>query len=1143
MVRHLAVVLVAGLVWVTACEGPPGTKGDPGSDGTPCWQGLTDQNGDGVVDVQDCRGDDGTNGTNGTNGSNGSNGSDGLDCWDLNGNGAPDVATEDRNGDGVVDVDDCVGNNGTNGTNGVSNGTVNGTLTGDIGGPAEGVAVATVPDVGVTDTTDSAGQFTLVLPVGVYTIKLTSANYASKDLANVTVTAGGNINLTATLTANNPIVLTAPVASAPVGFGTAGVTLSVGVAGGTAPYTYAWSVKTAPTSVTLSSATAAAPTFTTGTLAAVLAGGKVIGVTGLARLGFVPVSAQQLVQMSYIFNVEVTDAEGFKKTSSVTIPPATLAQGISTVPRNQIVILNVPGNSTAIDFTAKPASSTAVLHEAATVNPWFIPDLAGDYTVAGLTVNAGDYKGSARDCGFCHGAAGTAAVDGAFDKWDNSAHGNHFFKYMEYDETGALVWKTDAAGSPIPAPTADEGTYWTEPGAMTTFEFGMTGAEGSHYGGNCIACHTTGYNLLASNNGFDDVAVANSWTFPNLKTVFGGDHATSAPNYAAWDLIPAPVKAYQGMQCESCHGPLGNHKAVAQGGIMPKGEYDTAACAVCHDKPNNHDRVALWKKSLHADLELAEEEATVEARGTSTSCYRCHGAQGFVEYLTTKESDPAGLTRPASLSQTGFGNCTPGAGYRGQYDPLDPACACKGGLTSSSSPVACPGGDADCTAAGGVCADMLNSDGTAVGPFCVKTTCNPKAIYCVPAAGHRVSGEDYDPACPCRPGVAVSNPPTTCLVNGDCGSGQICNAATGLTGQCVYEGCAADPAYFAYLSSLGLNKAEVQPISCAACHDPHATTLRVEGNTGLLGNGAEARGAGAGALCMVCHNTRNGARGDLVSTSSIGGPHAPVETDLFLGVNAYFMGAGGALSRHAAVSNTCAGCHVEMHPEEINPTNTNHTFEADGSICAECHGEAVNLEALEGQFLVSRDNLEKALATTFAKVFNTGSSSAPVYNYYVMAINPASFDSAGTACAATCAYDEVCDNVNETTPTCEKKVQLVNLTVVPASIIPSGRTANLKMTFAAAMQDPFAATGVTTKVLTANYQNVSSASTVKLDGMNLATPKFARAGVLAKANWNYWLVSSVTDNPAAQVVHNPSFVFDVLNATRAAVLGASSSTF
>jgi len=51
-----------------------------------------------------CSGDDGKNGAAGTNGQ---PGADGQSCWDLNGNGAGDVATEDINGDGTVDVTDC----------------------------------------------------------------------------------------------------------------------------------------------------------------------------------------------------------------------------------------------------------------------------------------------------------------------------------------------------------------------------------------------------------------------------------------------------------------------------------------------------------------------------------------------------------------------------------------------------------------------------------------------------------------------------------------------------------------------------------------------------------------------------------------------------------------------------------------------------------------------------------------------------------------------------------------------------------------------------------------------------------------------------------------------------------------------------
>ncbi len=57
--------------------------------------------------VVGCSSSDGKNGTNGTPGTPGAAGDAGLNCWDLNQNGVPDLATEDVNKDGVVDVLDC----------------------------------------------------------------------------------------------------------------------------------------------------------------------------------------------------------------------------------------------------------------------------------------------------------------------------------------------------------------------------------------------------------------------------------------------------------------------------------------------------------------------------------------------------------------------------------------------------------------------------------------------------------------------------------------------------------------------------------------------------------------------------------------------------------------------------------------------------------------------------------------------------------------------------------------------------------------------------------------------------------------------------------------------------------------------------
>jgi hypothetical protein len=84
--------------------GPKGSNSGGYDGAQSCWDlnwngeadANEDTNGDGVVDVYDCRGGDGS----------GSSGNDGQDCWDLDGDGVGDPE-EDTNGDGVVDVYDC----------------------------------------------------------------------------------------------------------------------------------------------------------------------------------------------------------------------------------------------------------------------------------------------------------------------------------------------------------------------------------------------------------------------------------------------------------------------------------------------------------------------------------------------------------------------------------------------------------------------------------------------------------------------------------------------------------------------------------------------------------------------------------------------------------------------------------------------------------------------------------------------------------------------------------------------------------------------------------------------------------------------------------------------------------------------------
>jgi cytochrome c554/c'-like protein len=920
----------------------------------------------------------------------------------------------------------ATGSAGPAGVPGVSTGSISGVLTYKPGStelPASNVNVATIPAT-VTAVTDAAGGYELAnVPIGVYSLKFSGNAFSTMQVDGVSVQATKNALVSRLLNATNPIVLVAPVAAAPAGFGSQ-VTLGVTVSGGTAPYTYKWEPAAAnPTAVTLSAKNVAAPTFTTGTLASILAVdsaktfrlGKVtdwstgsLAYIASPQIGFVPVSAKQLATITYNFTVTVTDSVGFVKSATVAIPPATLAQGSTLGGVGQIVIANIPNNAAAATL-AGPATSTAKLQEASGPNPWFIPDAIGNYTISAgpntVVMQANPYRSASPDCGGCHLDSAVAAnVAAKFKGWNNSAHGNHFFKYMHY-EGDTLVWNKDANGVNVPAPTANPTVFWNNPGPMTTYEFGMKGAEGTHYSQSCTGCHTTGYNMLARNSGMIDRMASASYAFPALSSIFTSltgatsqqvvnsngvvttanlDQVTAAPVLTAWNAIPDTVKAFAGMQCESCHGPIGLHAthpidARLPDGTMtkPVGEFSVAACAVCHDNPGNHDRVNLWRQSKHANLEVAIGEAATHTNGDpDASCGRCHAAQGFVQYvkqLTGQLKNSSGQPIPAYWGPIG-----------------DPS---------------------------------LSTFGTA-GP--------------------------------------------------------------------------------AFLKGLGLTADKVQAVTCAACHDAHTTGIRVEGETPMLPSGFKVAGVGTGAVCFVCHNSRNGehndARNGVYFTSdlpgakaatSIGAPHEACQGDVVAGKNAFFV-SGFNPSAHLAVKDSCVGCHMGNFPAGLTGTNTNHTWKIDSTSCKSCHGGAkdpVDGEALQAAFDEAKDELESVLNTT-AQGFVPGL-------FYK-----------GSA----------------------QTVQLPNDSKVTFVF---GRSPGFVITSVTGFNDPNNASGTINTLGTSssaaglgNFYTDSGATTKAFDLLK---------GTFAKTNWNYQLVAQ----DGSRGVHNPTFAFAVLSKTEEALLGSA----
>ena len=138
----------------------------------------------------------------------------------------------------------------------------------------------------------------------------------------------------------------------------------------------------------------------------------------------------------------------------------------------------------------------------------------------------------------------------------------------------------------------------------------------------------------------------------------------------------------------------------------------------------------------------------------------------------------------------------------------------------------------------------------------------------------------------------------------------------------------------AFIKGLGLTKADVQPITCSACHS-EGSKLRITNDIPMLPNGIPVRAAGKGALCMACHNTRNGrTQWDTSDPKKYDQPHDASQADVLLGKNAFFFNdTGSTESPHGAfVGDSCVTCHKAL-------STGGHQFTP--ASCDNCHGNKV----------------------------------------------------------------------------------------------------------------------------------------------------------------------------------------------------------
>jgi hypothetical protein len=186
------------------------------------------------------------------------------------------------------------------------------------------------------------------------------------------------------------------------------------------------------------------------------------------------------------------------------------------------------------------------------------------------------------------------------------------------------------------------------------------------------------------------------------------------------------------------------------------------------------------------------------------------------------------------------------------------------------------------------------------------------------------------------------------------------------------SGCHSAIGFIARMDGQTFTNQPFASISCQTCHEPHGETVPTN-NPHLLRmlaavtmpDGTVITNAGEGAICLQCHQNRNGsATNQLVQYpqgkntwfgGSSFGVHDNPQGDMVLGINANTYGQAIPSSAHRhAVTNLCVGCHMQtlsssdpglylagghtwnMSYSAITNGVTNVVDKVD--VCAQCHG-------------------------------------------------------------------------------------------------------------------------------------------------------------------------------------------------------------
>ena len=892
----------------------------------------------------------------------------------------------------------AVGPAGPAGAPGTFTATVVGTVTNSLTGKAvAGVTFTPDPAIsGVSIKTDDSGKFSATLPIGSYTLAAKKDSFTAAT-TTVSLAAGQTVTKDIAMKPISPVAVSAGANLTSSPGATATLTARAEPLDGSQVTGYQWT-QTAGVPVIIKDADKAIASVTMGDLAAYKAElFKNLSPLNRWEVQAINPHALEAAQTATLKVTAISSSGSYSATVNVTATlPWTVNPGLEDVPVGKPVLVHGKTQPAYAWSLTAPADSKAAPDSPSQANPSFTPDVPGKYTLteknSGATINisAGKYVGAITGqdangkplAAACTTCHNDKTAPDQFKDWKNSGHAEILTQNLNTSAT---------------------------------------------YGEQCFTCHTVGFDKAVSNGGIDDA--------PDYA-IFMSLLGKPSPGNWSTALTSAPKTAQlANIQCESCHGP---QQSAAHTTGYARVSLSSDVCATCHGEPARHSRFQQWEGSAHANF-----DASI-ARSTSSSCARCHTAQGFLAWI-----GQADMTKPLQGQSANATATVTTAPFTATNTVT---------FTNSTTGVLAPKWTTT-AGAGTVTAASFNAASPVTGTLNVSITWT-------------ASGIQYY-------------------------SGTI--AGIKLTGNATADD----------LKALGLTPDEVQPQTCAVCHDPHkqgttsgepnTASVRIIDNTKMLAAGFQADGLGRGAICITCHNTRNNLHNEEVGApTNYQAPHLASQGDVLMGENAYFVTAG-ARSAHSYIKDTCATCHMELTPPpaefSYQLAGTNHSFKASNAICGSCHG-TFDGGTLQTSAEASIQKLGTAMGDYLLKKLP---AKVYVIDYTPHQYGPKSYDMKSAAVA----------------------VDKANIVSIEPGELHGQQGFVLK--FKAPVTFTYSPAGETPHVAVISQAEVALAD-ITTDGKTSLIPA---SDPLVKAGWNYLLI----EDDGSEGVHNPSFAFDVLNAS------------